>query len=48
MAQRFAIVAKSIVYEGFFRLEKYRLRHELFAGGWTRKLPENAWSGDMR
>jgi len=27
------IAAKSIVYQGFFRLEKYRLRHSLFEGG---------------
>ena len=27
------IIEKQIAYDGFFRLEKYRLRHSLFAGG---------------
>ncbi len=35
MDYRFEIEAKTVVYSGFFRLEKYRLRHELFAGGWS-------------
>jgi len=35
MDYRFDLVAKTIVYSGFFRLETYRLRHELFAGGWS-------------
>lgn len=35
MAYRFEVLNKTIVYKGFFQLEKYRLRHELFAGGWT-------------
>lgn len=35
MNYQFEILDKSIGYSGFFRLEKYRLRHEQFAGGWT-------------
>lgn len=35
MNHRFEVLDKSIGYSGFFRLEKYRLRHELFAGGWS-------------
>ncbi|MBL8501099.1 MAG: NUDIX domain-containing protein [Nitrosomonas sp.] len=27
-----------ICFEGFFRIEKYRLRHRLFNGGWSRPL----------
>jgi len=34
----FEIIRQEIPYQGFFRLEKYRLRHTLFAGGWTREL----------
>lgn len=34
MKYRYEIVEKSVCYEGFFRLERYRLRHELFGGGW--------------
>ena len=32
------ILDKSVCYDGFFRLERYRLRHELFAGGWSGEL----------
>lgn len=24
-----------VAFQGYFRIEKYRLRHELYAGGWT-------------
>lgn len=26
---------KSTVFQGFFRIERYRLRHKLYAGGWS-------------
>jgi len=32
------IIAKETVYEGFFRLEKYRLKHTLFQGGWSNEI----------
>lgn len=32
------IIDKAICYEGFFRIEKYRLRHRLFSGGWSHPL----------
>jgi len=35
MHYRFEIIHKAIPYRGFFRMEVYRLRHELFAGGWS-------------
>ncbi|MDZ7622736.1 MAG: NUDIX domain-containing protein [Candidatus Competibacteraceae bacterium] len=35
MNHQFEVLDKTIGYSGFFRLEKYRLRHELFAGGWS-------------
>lgn len=34
----FEIVAKQTIYNGFFRLEKYRLKHTLFQGGWSSEL----------
>lgn len=34
----YEIIEKSICYDGFFRLERYRLRHELFGGGWGREI----------
>lgn len=38
MNYRFEILDQSSGYRGFFRLEKYRLRHELFAGGWSPEM----------
>jgi ADP-ribose pyrophosphatase len=32
------ILEKTICFEGFFRLERYRLRHRLFNGGWSHPL----------
>lgn len=38
MNYQFEILDQSSGYRGFFRLEKYRLRHELFAGGWSAEM----------
>lgn len=38
MNHRFEVLDKSICYSGFFHMEKYRLRHELFAGGWSAEI----------
>ncbi len=35
MNYQFEVLNKTIGYDGFFRMEKYRLRHELFQGGWS-------------
>jgi ADP-ribose pyrophosphatase len=32
------ILERSLCYHGFFRLERYRLRHTLYAGGWSDEL----------
>jgi ADP-ribose pyrophosphatase len=32
------ILEKTICYQGFFQLVRYRLKHTLFAGGWSREL----------
>ena len=32
------MLERSIGFDGFFKLIKYRLQHELFAGGWSRPL----------
>jgi ADP-ribose pyrophosphatase len=34
----FEILNKETVYQGFFRLEKYRLKHELYGGGWSAEI----------
>ena len=38
MKKEFEIIDKEIVYAGFFRMEKYRLKHTLFAGGWGAEI----------
>ncbi|HOW76490.1 MAG TPA: NUDIX domain-containing protein [Candidatus Competibacteraceae bacterium] len=35
MNYQFTVLEKTIGYDGFFRMEKYRLRHELFRGSWS-------------
>jgi ADP-ribose pyrophosphatase len=32
---RVEILDKTVCYDGFFRLERYRLRHRLFSGAWS-------------
>lgn len=32
------ILNKNTVYNGFFRMEKYHLQHELFNGGWSGEI----------
>lgn len=36
--KQFEIVHRNIVYQGFFRLENYRLKHTLYAGGWSEEI----------
>ena len=38
MKKQFEILDKEIVYPGFFRMEKYRLKHTMFAGGWSAEI----------
>jgi len=38
MRQRYEILAKTCCYAGFFTVNRYRLRHERFAGGWSRPM----------
>jgi ADP-ribose pyrophosphatase len=35
---RVEIIEKTIAYNGFFRMERYRLRHRLFSGEWGHEL----------
>ncbi len=32
------ILAKDTVYKGYFQIDRYRLRHRTFDGGWTREI----------
>lgn len=38
MTKDFVVVEKNVCYQGFFRLEKYHLRHRLFSGEWSALL----------
>ncbi len=38
MDKQFEIIDKETVYQGFFRLENYRLKHTLYNGGWSQEL----------
>lgn len=38
MDKQFEILTKEIGYQGFFRLEKYCLKHTLFGGGWSAEI----------
>jgi len=35
---RVEILDKTVCYDGFFRIERYHLRHHLFRGGWSRVI----------
>lgn len=36
--KQFEIVHRNTVYQGFFRLENYCLKHTLYAGGWSEEI----------
>lgn len=36
--KQFDILARETVYQGFFRLEQYTLKHTLFNGGWSQPI----------
>ncbi len=38
MKKQFEILDKHTVYDGFFKLERYELKHTLFTGGWSQPL----------
>jgi ADP-ribose pyrophosphatase len=38
MDKQFEVLDKEIVFQGFFRVEKYRLKHTLFGGGWSTEI----------
>jgi len=38
MNKKFEILDQEIVYPGFFRMEKYRLKHTLYDGGWSEEI----------
>lgn len=38
MKKQFEIISREAVYQGFFSMEKIRLKHTLFEGGWSKAL----------
>ena len=42
------ILDKTTVFQGFFRLERYTLRHKLFNGGWSGVMQRGLWSRCVR
>lgn len=34
----YQVLARNTVFQGFFRMVEYRIRHRLFAGGWSRDV----------
>jgi ADP-ribose pyrophosphatase len=38
MQKQFEIIRKELVYDGFFVMEKFSLKHTLFAGGWSNEI----------
>ncbi|MDP4944277.1 NUDIX domain-containing protein [Alishewanella sp. SMS8] len=37
-AEDLDIIDKTTVFQGFFRIERWQLRHKLFAGGWSQPM----------
>lgn len=38
MKKQFQILERETVYPGFFRMEKFRLKHTLYGGGWSEEI----------
>ena len=38
MDKQVEILDKETIYQGFFRVEKYRLKHSLYGGGWSAEI----------
>ena len=39
MKKEYKLLTQETVYDGFFKLERYKLKHTLFNGGWSQPLP---------
>jgi hypothetical protein len=36
--KQYEVISQETPYKGFFRLEKFKVRHTLFNGGWTQPI----------
>lgn len=41
------ILERETVYRGFFRIERFRLRHRLYRGGWTAPVDREVFERDL-
>jgi ADP-ribose pyrophosphatase len=41
------ILERDVVYRGFFRIERFRLRHRLYRGGWTTPMEREVFERDL-
>ncbi len=47
MDDDYEILARETVYRGFFRIERFRLRHRLYRGGWTTPMEREVFERDL-
>ena len=47
MNDDYEILARETVYRGFFRIERFRLRHRLYRGGWTTPMEREVFERDL-
>ena len=40
------VLERTIPYDGYFRIEAYRLRHRRFGGGWTEVMTRELFERD--
>ncbi|MFZ5579948.1 MAG: NUDIX domain-containing protein [Pseudomonadota bacterium] len=38
MSMKWELLERELIYQGFFRMERYHLRHQRYAGGWTETI----------
>jgi len=43
----YEILARETVYRGFFSIERFRLRHRLYRGGWTTPMEREVFERDL-
>ncbi len=47
MSDDIEILNREIVFSGFFRLERFRLRHRLYRGGWSGTMEREVFERDL-
>ncbi|HZT52239.1 MAG TPA: NUDIX domain-containing protein [Stellaceae bacterium] len=47
MSDDIEIIERDTVYRGFFRIERFRLRHRLYRGGWSAPIEREVFERDL-